>query len=411
MEIPYPENQGKGNGPGAIPTRPSLVRGTFQRLWELIPGGGRRNSTSRATSHYLPETTSERRRASIAEQSRERDEHLSEHLPKVPSRYDDETESCPQTTVLYLAYGSNLASKTFRGMRGINPLSQINVVVPQLQLTFDLPGLPYLEPCFAASRLRNTSCKHPDTTDIVGNGLEGESPSENTTLISQQEHHNSPDNPLIGVVYEVSIADYARIIATEGGGNGYRDIVVDCYPFTESYDPADPIPDYPETKPFKAHTLLGPGSNADEISQRAYARRTCSFLPRSGPVMRNLGYAQPSARYLNLIMTGAVEHNLPISYRAYLSRVQTYQVSTVRQKIGQKIFLVAWGPLMLLVLNLSKILAGPDGRSPQWLMKLSDTALTVMWGSYDTIFLPLFGDGERTASRERGVNGFSTNIN
>src|SRR2546423_15052437 len=34
-------------------------------------------------------------------------------------------------TVLYLAYGSNLSAETFRGKRGIQPISQVNVLVPQ----------------------------------------------------------------------------------------------------------------------------------------------------------------------------------------------------------------------------------------------------------------------------------------
>ncbi|KAB8265674.1 hypothetical protein BDV32DRAFT_115706 [Aspergillus pseudonomiae] len=396
MGVSYPENPLKEDGAEVV-VPPSSTGGMFERLWELIPRGGSKNLASEATSCHLPETTSTRRRASVAEHSLERDEHLSEHLPEFPSRHDDQSKpSPPQETVLYLAYGSNLASKTFLGMRGIRPLSQINVIVPELRLTFDLPGLPYIEPCFAASQFRDASCKGTDTDHITDNELEGDLASEKTVLISQREHDYLPDDPLVGVVYEVTLTDYARIIATEGGGNGYKDIVIDCYPFSESYDPTQPIPDCPESKPFKAHTLLAPVTNLDEISRRAYAQRTHSFVPRSGPAVRKPGYSQPSARYLNLILTGAAEHNLPISYRAHLSRVPTYRITTVRQKMGRSIFLVTWGPLMLLVLTLSRTLAGPDGRSPQWLMKLSDIIGTVMWGSYEFIFRPLFGDGERT---------------
>jgi hypothetical protein len=39
--------------------------------------------------------------------------------------------------MLYLAYGSNLSNETFRGNRGIKPLSQVNVQVPSLRLTLD----------------------------------------------------------------------------------------------------------------------------------------------------------------------------------------------------------------------------------------------------------------------------------
>ncbi|KAE8381095.1 hypothetical protein BDV26DRAFT_256086 [Aspergillus bertholletiae] len=396
MGASYHGNQPKEDSPDVVPTG-SSTHGMFERLWELVPGGYSKDSTSRATSCHLPETTSNRRRASVAEHSLERDEHLAEHLPKIPSRHNERSKPYPpRETVLYLAYGSNLASKTFLGMRGIKPLSQINVIVPELRLTFDLPGLPYLEPCFAASQFRDASCKGMDTDDITDNELEGDLTSEKTVLISQREHDYLPNDPLVGVVYEVTLTDYARIIATEGGGNGYKDIVVDCYPFAESYDPAEPIPGCPESNPFKAHTLLAPVTSLDGISRRAYAQRAHSVVPRSGFAVRKPGYSQPSARYLNLILTGAAEHNLPISYRDHLSRVPTYRITTVRQKIGKLIFLVSWGPFMLLMLRLSKILAGPDGRSPQWLMKLSDIMITAMWGSYEIIFRPLFGDGERT---------------
>jgi hypothetical protein len=58
-------------------------------------------------------------------------------------------------TYLYLAYGSNLSYETFQKGRGVKPLAQLNVQVPDLRLTFDLPGIPYAEPCFANSGTRD----------------------------------------------------------------------------------------------------------------------------------------------------------------------------------------------------------------------------------------------------------------
>ena len=58
-------------------------------------------------------------------------------------------------TIFYLAYGSNLSAETFQGKRGIRPISQLNVLVPELALTFDIPGIPYLEPCFANTKYRS----------------------------------------------------------------------------------------------------------------------------------------------------------------------------------------------------------------------------------------------------------------
>jgi len=70
------------------------------------------------------------------------------------------------------------------------------VLAPSLKLTFDLPGISYLEPCFANTRYR----KQSKTNDY---------------------HKDRWHKGLVGVVYEVIKVDYATIIATEGGSSGY----------------------------------------------------------------------------------------------------------------------------------------------------------------------------------------------
>jgi hypothetical protein len=107
-------------------------------------------------------------------------------------------------------------------------------------------------------------------------------------------------------------------------------------------------------------------------------------------------YAQPSARYLGLIKDGAEEHDLPVSYREYLAQIRTYHITSTRQKVGKVLFLVLWVPWVLLTLALSKIFAGPDGRSPAWLVALANALFSGMWTSYDCFFVGVFGDGERT---------------
>ncbi|PLN78732.1 hypothetical protein BDW42DRAFT_174249 [Aspergillus taichungensis] len=332
---------------------------------------------------HLPETTAQRQQASVAKQSLENDDHLPEHLPeKLAHQHDDALLQEPQETVLYLAYGSNLNSKTFLGRRGIKPLSQINVIVPELRLTFDMPGLPYIEPCFAATQFRDPTPKH-------------ESSAADTPLIAHDDADDddpnpyNPNKPLVGVAYEVTLTDYARIIATEGGGSGYKDVVVDCHPFPEPYRPDDPIPDIPTTPSFKAHTLLSPSNSATASRAKSPAR--------SRPITRpELGYAQPSARYLGLITNGAAEHDLPASYRRYLARLPPYRAATVRQKIGRAVFVAVWAPLFLPILILKQVFAGPDGRSPAWLVGYERLVLPSMWWSYDHVFFRIFGDGERS---------------
>ncbi|EAW08508.1 uncharacterized protein ACLA_032430 [Aspergillus clavatus NRRL 1] len=358
---------------------------TFWWFWEIASPSTEQGLSIQETNRHPPKTTVARRRASITERSLDNDEYLAE---KVATHRIEEVAP-PEETVLYLAYGSNLAAKTFLGQRGIRPLSQINVVVPSLRLTFDLPGLPYAEPCFAGTRHRAHT---PSDIQTDGNGnteLVDAGVSEKSTLIS----HEKNSIPLVGVVYEVTVADYAKIIATEGGGRGYRDVVVDCYPFPQSYSPADPIPEYPGTKPCKSHTLLSP---VDDASSRLPAMGKRPLSSPWKPVRPNPGYAQPSARYLNLITTGAAEHNLPLAYRNHLEQIKTYQITSVRQKIGKFVFLFSWGPVLLTLMTLSRVLAGPDGRSPPWLMKLADLVFFAMWSAYDNIFARVFGDGERT---------------
>src|SRR5271154_3155403 len=93
----------------------------------------------------IPCTSQARQNASLAEKPL----NLQQLLDSIS---DGASES---QTVLYLGYGSNLGAETFRGKRNIKPLSQVNVVVPELSLTFDLPGIPYSEPCIGNVRYRD----------------------------------------------------------------------------------------------------------------------------------------------------------------------------------------------------------------------------------------------------------------
>ncbi|KAF1945421.1 hypothetical protein EJ02DRAFT_43206 [Clathrospora elynae] len=262
-------------------------------------------------------------------------------------------------TVLYLAYGSNLCNETFRGVRGIRPLSQVNVVVPSLRLTFDLPGIPYKEPCFA-----NTARRTPETEDY---------------------HKNRWHKGLVGVVYEVTLADYAHIIATEGGGSGYHDILVDCHVLP----PSDTVPTSPTSQPFKAHTLFAPVLDGDDKVQ------STNRITRPDP-----SYSQPSVRYLKLITDGAAECHLPAEYQDYLHDIRPYIITSRKQEVGQAIFLAIWLPFIMLILGLSRKLQDKKGRAPWWLAKLSALIFIGMWVSYDSVFKGTFGDGERTVDDE-----------
>lgn len=300
-------------------------------------------------------------------------------LPELSSarRTQSLSDDQPAETVLYLAYGSNLSNETFRGNRGIKPISQTNVQVPELRLTFDLPGIAYAEPCFANTARRDPNADVPEKPEDNGRA---------------SYHKDQWHKGLIGVVYEVTLADYATIIATEGGGSSYHDIMIDCYPFASS-NPAGPVPQFPQTKSFKAHTLFAPATPPGQKP------------PRNGGRLQrpDTSYAQASARYLKLITDGAAECGLPYEYQDYLHNLRPYTITSPKQRIGQFIFLSLWMPLIFFIFSLQRFFADERGVAPEWLRILAGVAFQASWASYDSYFKELFGDGERTVPRTKAA--------
>ena len=315
----------------------------------------------------LPSISSQRKTDSLAEtpfdlDATGKDGALHEHEGGLDS-----------TTVLYLAYGSNLCAQTFQQRRGIRPLSQANVVVPELTMTFDLAGLPYLEPCFANTRYR---VKKPSTTTV------GEKPELfSDAPLSPKYNKTRWEKGLVGVVYEVTAKDYAHIIATEGGGASYQDIMVQCYELSPG---EDIVPTDPTSQPFKAHTLYSPPSSAGQP-------KTGRRISRPDP-----NYAQASQRYMNLITTGAEEHSLPNEYKIYLHQIRPYKLTTMKQLAGRVVFLLVWLPIVSPLFALNRIFSDKRGRTPTWLRVALRTVFNLAWTSYDSVFKGLFGDGERT---------------
>ena len=280
-----------------------------------------------------------------------------------------------EKTVWYLAYGSNLAAETFEGRRNIHPIQAFNVVVPQLRLVFDLPGIPYSEPCFANSAVR-------DGYDPPG--------GEQSVLL-HNDNHGVPGyhkdrwkKGMVGVAYELTPSDYAHVLATEGGGASYLDVVVDCYilpPRTKD------VPAEPTTRQLRAHTLFAPTNSSPGDSKR---------FSRPDP-----GYAQPSARYLKLLSDGAVEHSLPQEYQDYIHQIRPYRITSRRQMVGKYIFTGLWTPIIFAFIRTMSMFSDRNGKVPEWVAHLASTLFTALWSSYDRFFHGPFGDGERTEGETR----------
>ncbi|KAK7951185.1 uncharacterized protein PG986_006913 [Apiospora aurea] len=328
-----------------------------------------------------------------------------ERLAQASPDTDDHDPSSPKNarTYLYLAYGSNLSAETFLGVRGIRPLSKVNVSAPAFDLTFDLPGIPYREPCFA-------NFPPPPRDDDVEKaaGLFPSLPPPRAPTWSKG---------LIGVVYEVTPEDYATIIRTEGGGAGYLDVQtpVVALPAPITVPEKPPIPELP--RPFLAHTLYQPrlpdappdnddghdendGGDGPKKPEKKWWYKFVTPVRRPEP-----DYAQASARYLKLITDGAAEHALPDDYQAYLHRLQAYTITRRRQEIGKWLFSLLWLPLFLALMTFSRMVSDKDGNMPRWLAVVMSVLLNLMWMSYDAVFVKLCGDGERTMEEDDGDDG------
>ncbi|KAL0484498.1 gamma-glutamyl cyclotransferase domain-containing protein [Acrasis kona] len=153
--------------------------------------------------------------------------------------------------VWYLAYGSNMNSKVFKGRRQIKPMQSMAARVPGWTLDFHLPSMPYFEPGMA--------CVHRIE--------EGE---------DAQELH--------GVLYEVTADDYAHIRRTEGGGykdTGYQDTDVECITY--------------EGKKIHAKTLIRP-SNHYQVENLLPSMRYITII-RDGA--KEHGLSSEYLEYLN----------------------------------------------------------------------------------------------------------------
>lgn len=400
------------------PPKSSCANEIFQRFWDLnfqppVP-----------TQDYppiasIPRTSPERLQRATPKECP--DEHIPSSSPKANDYLYDHTGPAP--TILYLAYGSNLCAQTFLGQRGIRPISTVNVSAPSLRLTFDLPGFAYKEPCFANTAPRKLP-KVPNPPTLPP-GLDPPEhlfpPARGTQNLTSAHGDPEWDMGLIGVVYEVTPDDYATIVKTEGGGTSYQDILCPCIPIPQKVG-VPGKPPYPKLpQPFLAHTLYAPriptkpddgddddnkavgyDNDDDDGDEKSPLDRLRDWWSKIllRPMRSDPEYAQPSARYLGLIMDGAAEHGLPDDYQEWLARLQPYTITKWRQAIGQYLFLGLVIPLVGLFIALSGWLADDRGKIPAWLGLVIESVFHLVWIAYDRVFKPLFGEGERTEGEE-----------
>ena len=113
-----------------------------------------------------------------------------------------ESLSLTTTTYNYFAYGSNMALSTMTDLRNIQPLSYSPAILPNHELVFNLPGIPFVEPSWASVEPTSTST------------------SISTSKSKSNDYENT--NFVHGVLYQLSEQDFQQICQTEGVPFAYR---------------------------------------------------------------------------------------------------------------------------------------------------------------------------------------------
>ncbi|KAG0048734.1 hypothetical protein BGZ83_006337 [Gryganskiella cystojenkinii] len=273
-------------------------------------------------------------------------------------------------TIWYLAYGSNMDPKVLSGRRKIKPLESKPVIVPGYWLSFDIGGLPFLEPCFASILKMDPARMHQrDYAVFVHNR------TRYGQVFSWDENHPERSYPptLQGVVHKITEHDWRKVIESEGGWGhdvptGYDQIEVDCQ-------------------------VVG---SSGHIAAQVLTARPLSIKTQ----------CQPSARYKNLLTAGAAHHNLDPEYQMYLSSIVPYECSGRQSRIARAIMSVVNMPMVLAFSFLVRRNKGKPIEQhtppPYWMAWYFDKANRFSNAIHDYVVAPILGSG-RCSTREQQI--------
>ncbi|KAI0419771.1 hypothetical protein F5X98DRAFT_384042 [Xylaria grammica] len=189
------------------------------------------------------------------------------------------------------------------------------------------------------------------------------------------KYANSKETTALGTAYLVTPSQYTSIIKSEGGEIAYKEVNV-------------------RVTPLKISTKSG-SNNPHDVSNKdlSEARTLISLMIR-------LPAPCPSQRYMNLVVNGAIESKYPPGYQRYLKGISTYQPAThPRAKLGAKLFLCLWIPIMTVAERVTKfsiIWFGDEyGNAPYVsIILLIRAVVKTMWWHHDHLHAPIWGRGD-----------------
>jgi Gamma-glutamyl cyclotransferase, AIG2-like len=181
--------------------------------------------------------------------------------------------------VRYFAYGSNCYPNTMKLLRQIDCLDSSAAILPGYKLRFNIPGIPAVEPSWAcvekvvvaASRHKNNDNNNDDRSD-------------------------DNDDSVHGVLYTLTLQDFARVSMSEGVPLGYQWKLVDVVPYQGDGDCA-------------GHRALLETKTSSATSKKATKAYT---LVNNNPFLRR--DIPPSRAYRDLLIRGAKSFQMDQSH-------------------------------------------------------------------------------------------------
>ncbi|KAF9953291.1 hypothetical protein BGZ65_004773 [Modicella reniformis] len=288
----------------------------------------------------------------------------------------DTTASCPDPrskddtqTLWYLAYGSNMNPKVFTDWRKIQPLESKAVVVPDYWLSFDLCGVPFLEPCFASILKKDTSRLRDKSYAVFVH----ERCCYGRKFVWDEknpEEHSYP--PMLhGVAHKITQRDWDLVVQSEGGWGhdvptGYDHILVNCKVVNSN----------------------------EQITAHVLAARPKALTTRS----------QPSLRYKNVLTAGAAHHNLDPAYQDYLATIIPYRCKGLRSRLASLLFMIFNVPQLIafaFILRRNRGKPAPECTQPPfWMAWYYDKASRFSNSAHDYIVAPILGSGKSSSQPE-----------
>ncbi|GAA5976903.1 hypothetical protein JCM10908_005670 [Rhodotorula pacifica] len=250
-----------------------------------------------------------------------------------------------------ILYGAQLHPARQRlVLASTSPLSSSAVVVPSAWLSWDLAGVPYIEPCFCSAIIRG----YNDHEGYAGTGLEDEKTKEGEAGEDEayrrwvwercspgREYRGSLPPHLEGIAYELNPTDFALV--------------------TERAQ--ELLPTVPTHCVSVRALRFANGDSSTPLGAIEEAQILVGVAPHSPRL-------QPTREYFMLVLRGAFFNTLSQPYLAHLTNLQPFNPSLSRLKtLSRYLFTLSLLPSFLLFFLPAQVLALPAwGKLGNWLM-------------------------------------------